>query len=829
MFKNYLIIAIRNLLKYKLYSAINIIGLGIGIGCVILIGLFVQNELAVNTQHPHIDRLYRIIGEYRSENGQKTYDWRISGAIGPTLARDFPEVEISTRTMLRQAWVQHEDKVLNRVFCLADPNCLDVFNFPIIQGDKTALLQHDSVFIIESMAHDYFGDQDPIGKVFTIESGFIGGDYTVAGVLKDLPRRSSIRFDMLSASVRPAFLSRYWNAYLPTAHWRGSITVHVRLKENTSVEKLALKMPAMVEQYMGPEMVAHTTYHFQPIDEVHLYSRRDYGLRDVSDLEGPVTYGNIAHVYAASATAILIFLIAGINFINLTTARSANRAREVGLRKVVGAHRGQLALQFLAESVIFSVLSLIVGLVVISNFLPHFNDYTGNFLTLDITGNMVLALVGLSLITGLLTGIYPAFLLSRFRPVEVLKGTLAAGARGGLLRKVLVIFQFSTSIALIVITLVVFNQMSYIQNKNLGFDKEYVIESRLLWESRNSRLREDRLWERYNVVKDAFLQHPNITTATISRSSHGRTAPQATFSAYEPGKEELRMGRNEVDEDFLSFFNIELVAGRDFSEDAAKRYDSESFVPRDQLEQLKVHGQAEYILNETAVKMLGWTDPIGKPFGVKGRRPGRVVGVVKDFHSRTLHEPLGPVVLYANNAVPKTLYLKVSPHNFDETMAHMEKVWKHFLPIRPFAYTFMDDNLNQRYTQERQLSQTMSVFAALAIFVACLGLLGLVSFLTEQRKKEVGIRKVLGASAGLVVGLFLKEFIRLVLVSCLLAWPIAYWATNEWLQNFAYRIEISALPFLIGGAFMVALTTITVAYRVIKAAHTNPIEILRHE
>ncbi len=508
MFKNYLVIAIRNLLKYKMYSAINIVGLGIGIGCVILIGLFVQNELAVNTQHPHIDRLYRVIGEFRSENGQQTYDWRISGAVGPTLARDFPEVEISTRTMLRQAWVQHEEKVLNRVFCLADLNCLDMFNFPMVQGDKTALLQPNAVLITKSMARDYFGDQDPIGKVLTVESGFIRGDYTVAGVLKNLPRRSSIRFDMLSASVTPYFLSEYWNAYLPTAHWRGSITVHARLKENTSVEKLASKIPAMVEQYMGPEMVARTTYHFQPIGEVHLYSRRDYELQDVFDLEGPVTYGNIAHVYAASATGILIFLIAGINFINLTTARSANRAREVGLRKVVGAHRGQLALQFLAESVIFSVLSLIVGLVAVFIALPYFNDYTGNFLTLDITSNMVLALVGLSLMAGLLTGIYPAFLLSRFRPVEVLKGTLAAGARGGLLRKVLVVFQFSTSVALIVITLIVFDQMSYIQNKNLGFDKEYVVESGLLWESRNSRLREDRLWERYNVVKDAFLQHP---------------------------------------------------------------------------------------------------------------------------------------------------------------------------------------------------------------------------------------------------------------------------------------------------------------------------------
>ena len=827
MLKNYLMIAIRNLLNQKMYALINVVGLGIGIGCVILISLFVQNELAFNTQFPHADRLYRVIREFRSEDGQKTFDWRISGAVGPALERDFPEVETAVRTMLRSVWVQHEEKNLYRVFCLADSNFLDVFNFSMVQGDRSALLQPNSVLLTQSAARSYFGSENPIGKVVTVEGAYIAGDYTVAGILKDLPKQSSIQFDMLSASVLSDF-SGFWNAWLPRANWRG-ITVYARLKENASVEKLALKMPAMVAQYMGPEIAARNNYHLQPMDEVYLHSKRDYGLQEVFTIEGVVTYGNITHIYAASVTALFILLIACINFTNLTTARSANRAREVGLRKVVGANRGQLACQFLGESLVLSGLGLVVGVVAVVVFLPYFNDYTGKFLAFDLTGNMVLALVGLGVVVGIFAGGYPAFFLSRFQPVSVLKGTLATGVKGGLLRKVLVVFQFATSVALIVVTMIIADQMAYIQNKDLGFDKTQVVETRLLWEYRNSSLREDPLWTRYNVVKDAFLQHPNITAATVSRFPHGRGAPQAVFSGYEIGKEELRMRMNEVDEDFLAFFDIEVVAGRNFSDDAAKRYGGESWVSRENIEQLKVPGQAEYMLSELAVKALGWTDPVGKSFGVKGRRPGRVVGVFKDFHTRTLHEPMEPTVLYAYDWVPKNIYLKVEPHHFEETVAHMQKVWERFLPIRPFSYTFMDDNLNRRYVQEQQMSRAMGVFAALAIFIACLGLLGLVSFLAEQRKKEVGIRKVLGASAGGVMGLFLKESMVLMLVACVLAWPIAYWAVGEWLLGFAYRIEISVVPFLIGGVCMMGLMVVTMAYQVMKAAKMNPVDALRYE
>ena len=390
-------------------------------------------------------------------------------------------------------------------------------------------------------------------------------------------------------------------------------------------------------------------------------------------------------------------------------------------------------------------------------------------------------------------------------------------------------FQFATSVALIAVVWIMSEQTSYILNKDLGFDKEQIVETPLLWEHRMSSLREERLWDRYNVVKDAFLQHPNIYAATISRFPHGRGAPQAVFSAYEEGKDELLMRVNEVDEDFIALFNIPLIKGRDFSDTAAKTYGSESFVQQEEQGQTMLPGKAEYILNETAVRMLGWVDPIGKRFGVKGRRPGRVIGVIEDFHTRTLHQSIEPTVLYAYNGVPKNIYLKVSPQNIDETVVHINRVWRRFLPIRPVSYSFLNDNLERRYAQERQLGRSMTVFAGIAIFVACLGLLGLVSFLTEQRRKEVGIRRLLGASVGNVVGLFLKESMGLMLLSCMLAWPIAYWAAEDWLQAFAYRIEITAAPFVIGGAFMACLTMITMAHQVIKAASTNPADAIQYE
>jgi putative ABC transport system permease protein len=830
MFRSYILVAIRNLLKQRLYAVINVAGLGIGVGCVILISLFVKHELDYDRHFPNGDRLYRVIRELRTDDGGKTYDWRLSGAVGPALTETFPEVEATVRTMPRTVWIQHEDKVLRRDFVLADANVFEVFQFPMVTGEWSSARQPSSVILTESTARDYFGEESPIGKLLTVEGSYIAGEYVVAGVMADPPPQSSIQFDMISTSV-PTRFQRFWDMWNP-AHVARVITIYAMTRENASPDAVEAKMPQMLERNYFPDFAEKNTYHLQPVPDVYLKSRRDFGLQEVLSIEGSVRYGEIGHVHAASATAVFILLIACVNFTNLTTARSAGRAREVGLRKVVGARRLQLAVQFLGESWILAAIGMVVGVAAVQLSLSPLNAYTGKNLALDIDATMVISLIGLTFLVGFVAGGYPALFLSRFRPVEVLKGSLAKGAKGGGLRKILVVFQFSTSVALIVVTLIIQDQMAYVQNKDLGFETEQVIETRLLWEYRNSSLSDtDQLWTRFETVKAAFLDHPNISAATVTRFPHGRGALQGLFVAHDQGTEAHRMRKNEVDSDFIPFFGIKVIAGRNFSEGAASRYREQAYVRRETAHLQNVPGGAEYVLNEAAVKSLGWTpeEAIGKLFGPQFHRPGVVTGVVKDYHTRTLHQSMEPAVIYCNDWVPKTTYLKVSPHNFDDTVAHMQGVWNRFLPIRPFEFSFMDDNLNRRYLQEQQLQRSMQVFAALAIFVACLGLLGLVSYLAEQRTQEVGIRKVVGASVGEVVRLFMQEFVVLAGVSCLVAWPVAYWALSEWLQGFAYRISMPVLPFVAGGVAMTAMTVLTIGYQVVRAARTDPVVALRQE
>lgn len=832
MFFNYFTIAMRNLLKHRFYALINIVGLGIGIGCVILIGLYVHNELRYDMQHKNGDRIYRVVRELQAENGQTVYERRVSGAVASSMVKDFPEVEETVRTMTALMWAESQDgKILSHTFCRADPNIFDVFTFPILRGNKESLLQPQSIMLSETAAKQYFGNTDPIGKVLQVEGAHVSSDYTVVGIFKDISKYNTLHFDVLSASMSSWFMENHWDAWIPRASWRGT-TVYALFKEHVSIETMPSKLNDMIARNLDPEIAAGIAYHLQPFHEIYLRSRVDYGIQQTYASEGLVVYGDIGNVYAASATALFILLIACVNFMNLTTARAANRAREVGLRKVVGAHRLQLAFQFLGESLILTGVGLLVGMGLVELLLPAFNYYMGLHLSLQVSGTVLMGLVGLTILVGILAGSYPALFLSRFRPVDVLKGTLATGAKGGLFRKILVVFQFATSVVMIVVTLFISDQMAYIQNKDLGFDQELIVETRLFHQYRSSRDRRSGgpIWVQYNMVKDAFLQHPNITGATIARFNHGHSTPQSVFSAYRGGDDEWRMRLNEVDEDFIDVLDIPLVAGRNFSEEAGRMFTITNLIRRRLGEEpVEIKWQDEYILNEAAVKAIGWEDPIGKPFSVKGRRQGRVVGVVKNFHTRSLRETIEPVVLYASNQAPKMLLLKIKPENIQETLAFMETVWKRFVPSRPFNYSFMDDNLRRRYTKEEYLNRAMGVFSTLAIFVACLGLLGLVSFLAEQRKKEVGIRKVLGASAGHVVSLFFKESTVLVLVACVLAWPIAYWSVREWLQHFAYRIEISVFPFLIGGVCMMMLTLITMAYQVVKASRINPVDALRQE
>ena len=604
------------------------------------------------------------------------------------------------------------------------------------------------------------------------------------------------------------------------------------LKEGTSAETLESKLPKFIERYMG-EMAATSNYLLQPLKEIYLYSTRDYGIDKTDGRDdNRIKYGDIARIHTASFVVCFILLIACINFTNLTTARSANRAREVGLRKVVGANRIQLAIQFLGESFLLTVLSLAIALCSIELILPAFGALTGIRLHLNLTETFILQLAGLVLVVSLIAGSYPALFLSHFRPIEVLKGTLATGSRSGVLRKILVTFQFGISVVLIVVTLLVLEQTRYIQGKSLGFDKDNIVELPIFWAHRNSSENKDGpLWLRYKAVKTAFLQHPNIKAASMSRFRQGRLAPFGFFDTYQGETGSWQMRLNEVDEGFIPCFNVELVAGRNFSENAAL-YGSVAAhrigFGENKNAQLNVP-ESEYILTESAVKLLGWTDPIGKPFGQRGHEPGRVVGVVKDFHMRSLYESIEPAVLYASNGVPKTLFLKISPDHMEETFAFMKETWNQFLPTRPFTYTFLDENLNQLYHGENQFRNAMGIFSLLAIFVASLGLLGLISFMAERRRKEVGIRKVFGASETGIVALLVSESFKLVLMACLLAWPIAYLIVAEWLQGFAYRIDITVLPFLVGGMVSIVLSISVVMYQALKAARTNPVDALRYE
>ena len=419
MFRNYMVIAVRNLLKYKFYSALNIIGLGIGIASVILIMLFIQDQYSYDVQHVNRDRIYRVIRSLKFENGEKVYDWRVSGAAGPALVQDFPEVEAAVRIMMRQAWIRYEDKIFNHVFCLVDPTFLDIFTFPLIRGDKTALLQPNSVLITELAAKKFFGGQDPIGKIITVEEGYVKGDYTIAGILRDIPRHSTLQFNFLSSSVQPHFTT--WHDWRPRAKWR-AFSIYVLLKKDISPASVESKFPAFIERYIEREIAVKMNYFLQPLEKVYLFSRRDYGLMRTFELEGKIPQGNIIQVNTVFFAAIFILLIACINFTNLATARSANRAKEVSLRKVVGASQSNLICQFMGESLLLSVLSLFVGISIVELTLPIFNIYAEINLSLDFNSGLILEFMGLALLVSLLGGFYPAFYLSHFRPIEILEG-----------------------------------------------------------------------------------------------------------------------------------------------------------------------------------------------------------------------------------------------------------------------------------------------------------------------------------------------------------------------------------------------------------------------
>lgn len=805
MFFNYLIIAIRNLLRQKLYALINLFGLAIGLACCVIALSIIYHEYSYDRFHPQADRTYRILRE-RISNDQKQVHWRTSGALARTLEDEIPEIERATKNRIYEANVSHADQKQRLRQGHVDDNFFTVFHFPFIQGNASVLKQPYHIAITQHAAKRLFGNTDPIGKVVTIEERYYGGDYTISGILQDPPPNSTIQFDLIHQTN-----GRTEEATFDWTQWQGrvqqaGIETFIQLRPDANLTNLENKISDIIERHMGTEVRQILTYRLQSLLRIHLYSLQDYNLP---------TSGNINTLYLFAAIALLILAIVSINFINLSTARATGRAREVALRKVVGALRGQITKQFLGESTLLAFIALLLAIPIARIILTQLNTLLQTQYALN--GQTILTLlpifIVLTLTVGLLAGLYPARYLSAFHPAQAFRNTQESAR----FRQILVIAQFAIAIMLIVGTTVINRQLTFIQTKDLGFEKDQLIVLPIFVLDRESKTNNDPwLVGRYNTVKQTFLQHPNIHAASAFRFLPG-TDRWFTRIVKPEGQDntEWRMPVQETDEDLFNALGVNLLAGRTFSPEN---------------ERDRTHS---YILNKTAINALGWTveNAVGRRFGRARSEEdanGTVIGIVDDFHYASLHTPIEPVAFAYRQWFYNYLVLRVT--NFAETRPFLEETWAQFMPpSQSFTFSFLNDDLNALYQSERDLQQLVTSFSLLAILLACMGLFGLAAFTTQRRTKEMGIRKVLGASTTQIILLLSANFLKLVLLANLIAWPIAYYFTQQWLQEFAYRTSHSLWPFLLSGILALIIALLTVSYQALKAAHTNPVDTLKHE
>ncbi len=822
MFRNYLMVAVRNLMRQKLYAGINVLGLAIGMACCLLILLYIQGEMGYNSNYANVERIFKVIRETKTATGTQTFSDRTSGPLGSKLKTQFPKVEDVARLFRRNAWIKTQDDVYPMTLCVSDPNLFSFFNFELVVGDPQSVFRDpQGVVLTETTARRLFGNRNPMGEVVEVEEFSTGGAYTVCGVMKDISPKSTVQFDLVCA-VSPTDPFWMWKEWMPTG-WL-QMETYVLLSARDLATSLEEKMQVLLGQHMGQMVAQYNRYHLHAFDRIYLYSAHDYNIKKAGFGGSGMAYGDLDRLYLAAFIAVAILLIACVNFVNLATARSAKRAREVGLRKAVGASFGNLVVQFLGESLLLTLGAVFVAVGFVEITLPVFGDFVGKPLLFDFwnTPSVLILLLGLVVVVGVFAGGYPAFALSSYRPVDVLKAQSAHPRGGHWLRKVLVVFQFAVSVVLIVGMLICAAQVSYLRNRDLGFDKEAILEVPIFvtasnvpeWGSYGGDLK-----RQYNRVKEAFLKHPNILAASSARFALGSYSPQSIFQAEGIGDQGWQFRVYPVDEDFISTLNIELIEGSGFS----RTHTELDFYERDQK-----NVPETFILTESAVKQLGWQDPLGKRLSGH-QRAGTVIGVVKDFHFQSLKQIQEPAVLVPDFEHLKVLYLKINPAHFEETRAFIEATWKQFLPTRPFKFSFLDDRLDLIYNEEESLERLFTVFALLAIFVGCLGLFGLSSYMTLQRTREIGIRKMLGASVSQVVTLLVRDFAKLIIVAIVIALPVSYYMMTSWLANFPYRIDLTPVPFVAGGfiAFMIALAT--VMYQAFSAALSDPVDALKCE
>ncbi|MCY3714670.1 MAG: ABC transporter permease [Gemmatimonadetes bacterium] len=806
MFRNYLTIAYRNALRHKGYAVINVMGLAVGMTCCILILLYIQDELGYDRYASRHDRIYRLTMSIETPDRAETRTARSPTAWGWMLTDAFPEVEGFTRIKAplvswQVTYVDGNKRFNEPGFYFADPGILDLFDFNLVRGDaNTALNAPNTVVMTESTAARYFGDEDALDKVIRIDNTY---DLTVTGVMEDVPRNSHMTFGFLGSfetlNVNPIYGGTDYGRN--TQNFGPDLYTYLLLAEGFPPQSLDPKLAEFIESRYGPaldQFNAQIEAVLQPLTSIHLHSNLDSELGANSD---------IAYIYIFSAVAFFLLLIACINFMNLATARSAGRAREVGIRKVLGAFRVQLIGQFMGESTIMAVLSLVVAVGLVYAFLPAFNALAGKELVFAFDDmGMAFGLVGIVVLAGALAGSYPALFLSSFQPVAVLKGSSRAGAVNTNLRKILVVLQFVISVVFIIGTGAVADQMRFVQNKHLGFEKEQLVVMPL-GDPRQRLI--------YNTYKDKIAGYPDVLGVTVANEMPGGLVNDILFTPDGAPEEELvRINNMWIDHDFIRTMGIELTAGRDFSR---------SF-PTDTLQ--------AFVINEAAVKWLGWEGaPLDKKIRLGNFKDGRVIGVVRDFHVRSLHSGIEPMMLQLAPGPDPLHYLaiRIAADDVAGTMGFLESSWREVYPDDSFTYSYLDEDFNRLYQNEARQGSIFRSFSLLAVFIACLGLLGLASFTAEQRTREIGVRKVLGASASGIVALLSKEYVRLVVYANLIAWPIAYFVMNDWLDGFAYRTDLSPWIFVLAAALAIAVTMLTVSYRAVTVAHTDPVDALQHE
>ncbi len=801
MFKNNLVIAWRNIKRNKAYSALNVLGLAAGLAVFILIMLFVRTELSYDRYHANARNIYRVIREQPDNDYLGSKIFAITPPpLAPALVQEFPEVRAATRI---DYWIDvlisaGEKTFLEKKVFWADPQTFEIFSFPLVRGDRaSALKDPSSVLLSEREARRFFGEADPINRTVVLQAFGLRSELKVAGVFRDIPANSHFVMDVVAPFETMAKLEER-----NLTRWGGSSDyTYVLLKDGADFRALDGKLPSFVDKRSGGNTSSRqgqkARFFLQPLTRIHLHSRANF---DISP------GGDARFVFLFASIAVLVLAIACVNYMNLAAARSIKRAREVGLRKVVGAGKGQLVRQFLGDSMVLTLIALILAVGIVLAALPAFQALVERQIAFSPLRDIALmpGLILLAAFVGVAAGSYPAFFVSAFRPVAVLKSTGASRARGRGLRNALIVFQFAASIALIICTVGVRSQISFIRNANMGYERDQV----LVLSPREG------VKAGLEAFKTELRRNPAILSVAYSRCLPDNVDSK-TFAKW-PGRPEaleIPIYVIEADYDFLDLYGLKLDRGRSFSRD----------FPSD--------ARGAFLINETAQKALGWDDPIGRELYHWGNKDmaGKIVGVLKDFHMHSLHLAIEPLYVFLNPKGANHVSIKIRGENIPATLAYVRDTWRRFEPEYPFEYQFFDEIFDRAYRNERRMETIFTVFAGLAVLIACLGLVGLASFTAEQRTREIGIRKVLGASSAGVVVMLSREFMKWVVAANIIAWPIGYFAMRSWLRNFAYRTSLT-VPMFLGAALAAFLiASAVIGLQTYRAATANPAQSMRHE